>query len=132
MSTTARAAAPARPRAGRPERPPLAVVAPPRPRHGRSAFVAVVAGLLAAGLAALLVMNTWLAQDAFVVHNLQAERAELAVNEQALARELAAQEDPASLAARARALGMQSGGSPLFLELPSGRVLGARDATGAR
>jgi hypothetical protein len=104
----------------------LAVVPDASPHRGRPAFVALVVGLLVLGLAALLGMNTWLAQDAFVVHNLQQERAQLAVTEDALARQVAAEENPNRLANRARALGMRSGGTPVFLVLPSGKVLGPR------
>lgn len=136
MSATARSAAtqpsavrarttsPAR--AGRPARTPLVVVAPLAPRHGRSAFVAVTAGVLALGLAALLALNTMLAQDAFTLHTLQQQQTTLAVSEQSVAAALAKQEDPARLAMRARALGMRRGGAPLFLRLPDGAVLGAR------
>lgn len=136
MSATARSAitqpSAVRPRAAKPanssrsSRTPLVVVAPLAPRHGRSAFVAVMAGVLAVGLAALLALNTMLAQDAFTLHTLQQQQATLAVTEQSVAALLAKQEDPGRLAMRARALGMRHGGAPLFLRLPDGAVLGAR------
>ena len=79
---------------GRRSRHPWRSSQPPRPKHGRSLFVAVVATVLALGLAALLTMNTVLAQDAFVLSSLQQRNAQLAVTEQALASQVAAQEDP--------------------------------------
>lgn len=112
-------------------RPPLAVVASPHPKHSRSLFVAVVALLLGLGLAALLTMNTMLAQDAFVASSLQQRNAELAVTEQALAARVAAHEDPQALAARAWALGLRPSGTPVFLRLPDGKVLGAHAASAA-
>ena len=122
-SATARTAVPRRTAA---PRTPLAVVAAPRPKHSRSLFVVIVATLLALGLAALLTMNTVLAQDAFVISSLQQRNAELAVTEQALAAQVAAQDDPNKLATRARALGMHPSGPPVFLNLANGKVIGAR------
>jgi hypothetical protein len=107
------------------------VVAAPAARHGRSAFAAVVVTVLALGLAALLTMNTVLAQDAFVLTSLQQRNAELAVTEQSLATQVAAREDPNTLAARARALGMKPSGPPVFLNLANGKILGARPGSGA-
>ena len=129
MSAAAQTAR-SRPSAARPASPraPLAVVASPRPKHGRSLFVAVVATVLALGLAALLTMNTVLAQDAFVLSSLQQRNAQLAVTEQALASQVAAQEDPGTLASRARVLGMRPSGPPVFLNLETGKVLGSRQA----
>ncbi len=89
-----------------------------------------MAGVLALGLAALLGLNTVLAQDAFTLHSLQQQQGSLQVTEQSLAAELAKQEDPARLAIRARAMGMRHGGTPLFLRLPDGAVLGARPEGG--
>ena len=88
-------------------------------------FVAVVTGLLVLGLAALLGLNTLLAQDAFRIHDLRQANARLGEREQALGRELAALESPATLAERAESLGMLPSSTPLFLRLPDGAVLGA-------
>ncbi|HYN75091.1 MAG TPA: hypothetical protein VEV13_02740, partial [Candidatus Limnocylindria bacterium] len=101
MSAAARAAT-SRPRPA--PQAPLAVVAGPAPKHGRSLFVALVVVLLALGLATLLALNTMLAQDAFVAQTLERRSAELAVTEQALAARVAIAEDPAQLAERARGL----------------------------
>jgi hypothetical protein len=89
-------------------------------------FVAVVIGLLVAGLATLLLLNTLLAQDAFRLHDLQQSGALLAEREQALERELTALESPGSVAERAEGLGMVPTTAPLFLRLPEGEILGAR------
>jgi cell division protein FtsB len=127
MSATARSsAARATPRQAPATRAPLAVVEAPRPKHSRSVFVALVAMVLALGLAALLTMNTVLAQDAFVLSALQQHNAELAVTEQALASQVAAQEDPNKLAARARGLGMHASGAPVFLNLSTHKIIGSR------
>lgn len=138
MSATARAATvrpvPSRAATPRPRptaRAPLAVVAGPAPKHGRSVFAALVVGLLALGLASLLALNTVLAQDAFVAQTLERRSAELAVAEQAMAARVAVAEDPAQLADRARALGLREAGAPLFLRLPDGAILGRGPDRGA-
>ncbi|MDQ1748370.1 MAG: hypothetical protein QOD07_2633, partial [Frankiaceae bacterium] len=61
----ARAATAARPR----------LVAVPAPTAGRVPFVLAVAGVLAVGLVALLLLHTLAAQDAFTVHKLTRQSA---------------------------------------------------------
>ncbi len=90
----------------------------------RAPFVAVVVGLLAAGLLVLLVLNTVLAQDAFRLHALQVQAKELADQEQALSTAVEDLEAPAAIAQRAAALQMVPGGPPAFLHLPDGTVSG--------
>jgi len=92
--------APARPAA----RPKLVVV--PAPTAGRVPFVIAVAGVLAVGLFALLLLHTLAAQDAFTVHKLQRQSAELGDQEQALAIGNEQARAPSNLAARAAGLGM--------------------------
>lgn len=95
-----------------------------RSQAARAPFVAVVVGLLLSGLLGLLVLNTVLAQDAFRLHQLQVDARALADREQALARQVSDLQSPHSLAARATSLGMVPGGSPAFLRLSDGKVLG--------
>ena len=95
-----------------------------RTRAARAPFIAVVVALLLTGLLALLVLNTVLAQDAFRLHQLQLDGRALADREQALARQVSDLQSPHSLAARATALGMVPGGSPAFLRLSDGKILG--------
>jgi len=102
-----RATAPARPArpAARPvERPKL--VAVPAPTAGRVPFVLAVAGVLAIGLVALLLLHTLAAQDAFTVHKLTRQSAALADQEQALAIANEQAQAPSDLALRASGLGM--------------------------
>jgi hypothetical protein len=93
----------------------------------RGPFVAVVLGLLAAGLLGLLTLNTVLAQDAFRLHALQLEGKVLADREQELQTAVEALQAPRAIDQRATALGMVAGGPPEFLQLPSGTLLGAPD-----
>lgn len=95
-----------------------------RSQAARAPFVVVVVALLLSGLLGMLVLNTVLAQDAFRLHQLQVDGRALADREQALARQVSDLQSPHSLAARATALGMVPGGSPAFLRLSDGKVLG--------
>ena len=92
---------------------------------GRLPFALLVGGILAAGLVALLLLHTLAAQDAFRLQDLQREQAQLADVEQELSLAQQQQEAPASLAARARALGMVPTGSIAFVK-PNhkGKIIG--------
>jgi len=112
-------------------RPHLRMVSPLRPeRASRGVFALVVTGLLVVGMVVILVINTSLAQGAFTVSELQAERAVLTQQEQTLAELVAAAAAPEALEQSARALGMVPSENPVFLRLPGGRVLGKPKAAG--
>ena len=129
-SASAPSLAPAVGRAAAGARAVLTVV--PRARTAsvaapRLPFAVAVVGLLVAGLIGLLVLNTVLGKDAFRLHELQVQSRELADREQSLTREVEAARSPASLAAKAGALGMVPAGPPAFLRLPDGAVLGSAE-----
>jgi len=84
----------------------------------RAPFVALVIGFLATGLIGLLVLNTVIAQNSFRARDLQVSGAALDLTQQRLQREIDAVE------ARARALGMVPAGTPAFIRLRDGKVLG--------
>ena len=112
-------------RAHRSKRPHLRMVSPLRPeRASRGVFALVVTGLLIVGMVVILVINTSLAQGAFTVSELQSERAALAQEEQRLVEAVTAASAPELLEQQARDLGMVPSVSPVFLKVPSGRVLG--------
>lgn len=111
-----------------PQRPPLRLVATRPLTAGRLPFVLLVAGVLAAGLVALLMLHTLAAQDGFRVHDLQRQSAALADTEQQLATALEQAQSPTGLAARAKRLGMVPAGSIAFIRLGSGRVVGVAHA----
>jgi outer membrane biosynthesis protein TonB len=116
---------PAATRSRAPRRSILSLV--PSPIQARRApFVALLLVLLAGGLVALLLLNTASAQDAFKLHALQSKEAALAQDMQISASKGDGLDDPAVLAARATALGMITGGIPIFLArgapLPAGAI----------
>ena len=106
-------------------RPHLRMVSPLRPeRASRGLFALIVTGVLVAGMALVLVINTSLAQGAFTVSELKAEQATLVQQEQSLSEEVAAAAAPDVLSAKARALGMVPSTTPVFINVENGKVLG--------
>ena len=71
------------------------------------------------------------AQDAFRLHDLQRQAAELRDTQQQLAVDTQQLESPETLAARARSLGMVPTGSISFVRLRSGRLVGVAHAAPA-
>lgn len=106
-------------------RPSLELVPAGSTALPRTTFVVLLVSLLIGGLIGLLMLNTVLARDAFVLDSLKADSRELADREQALQREVELLRSPQSLAARATELGMVQAGPPAFLRLADGAVLGA-------
>lgn len=116
-------------RGHRASRPQLRIVSPLRPeRASRGVFALVVVGMLIVGMIVVLVINTALAQGAFTVSELQSQQTALAQQEQALSQVVAAASAPHALEKAARAMGMVPSQSPVFLKVPSGKVLGKPQA----
>jgi hypothetical protein len=72
----------------------------------------------------MLMVNTALAQGAFVESDLQQQRTQLLEAEQALRAELAVAEAPTQVEASARELGMVPQDVPVFLRISDGAILG--------
>lgn len=118
----------------RADRPHLRLVAPLRPeRASRGLFAVIVTVALALGLIIMLLLNTSVAQTAFVVSELQSQQRELARTEASLTEAIAAAAAPPVLESKARALGMVPSTRPVFLTIPGGKVRGkAKPAPGDR
>lgn len=109
----------------RADRPHLRLVSPLRvEKASRGVFAVVVLGLLGIGMLGMLLINTQLAQGAFVVADLQAQQRVLAEQEAMLSEQVAAAAAPETLEAAARGLGMVPSERPVFLTVPDGKVLG--------
>lgn len=115
-------------RPGRASAATLRLVPATTARPGRTPFVILVLALLAAGLLALLLLNTAIAQDAFRLHELQRQAVVAADRQQQLDQALTAARSPALLAARATALGMVPGSAGEYVRLADGRVVAAVSA----
>jgi len=123
MTSTARVGARA---LHRPETttPRLRVVTGAPLRRGGAAFGIFCAVLLAAGLVALLVLNTALAQGSFTLQKLQSTSDQLTDTQGALTQSLDVSKAPANLASKAIDMGMVPAGSAAFLRLSDGKVIG--------
>jgi Tfp pilus assembly protein PilN len=88
----------------------------------RTRFILLVLGLLSGGLVCLLVINTTLAAASFRITALQQGNAALTQQQQELQQKVTTEKSAASLAQRAKKLGMRTQPLPDFLNLRTGRV----------
>jgi hypothetical protein len=102
----------------------LALVPPRAVQSARVPFVALIALILAVGVAGLLLFNTQMQQGAFQIEHLQAEAAALSATQQDESMQLLRMGDPQRLAAAAKRLGMVAPMTPAFLDLATGRIKG--------
>jgi hypothetical protein len=109
---------------GRTTRQSLRAVAQPAPRLARFPFLLVLIGLFGMGMVGLLMLNTTLQSQAFESRTLNRHATELAYTQADLENQLAALAAPQELARRASELGMRPNPFPVFLVLPSGKVVG--------
>lgn len=96
--------------------------------QGSAWFPVVCVLLLLAGLGAVLGLNTAMAQDSFAVAALEARSAELSDTQESLTHEINTVSAPQRLADEAHGLGMVPAGSPAFIDLDKGSVLGVATA----
>jgi|GEM_PF-3686225 len=94
---------------------------------GRVSFVLLVLLMLSVGLAALLGVNTALAQGSFVVNSLQRRTGELADRGASLQEAIARSNSPDRLAADARRLGMVPAPGVAYIRLADGSISGQAD-----
>ncbi len=106
------------------EKARLRVVPRRAPQHTRVPFVALVSLVLLGGVVGLLLFNTSMQQAAFATTALEAQAGTLSARQQTLEMELDVLRDPQRVAERAQAMGMVPGGTPAYLQLPTGEVLG--------
>jgi hypothetical protein len=100
-------------------------VAPPPPVSGpRAPFVALVLALVIGGVLGILVVNTKIAENSFRLDRLTKQQAALDIQQQQLEREIADAAAPGSLQAAARKLGLVEAGTPAYIRLQDGKVIG--------
>jgi hypothetical protein len=105
-------------------KPTRLTVAPPAPVAApRAPFVALVLVLVLTGVVGILVLNTKIAENAFVLDDLHRKQSSLDRDEQRLKSDIAKQESPAYLATRASQFGLGRTTSPASLLLPDGTKL---------
>jgi hypothetical protein len=104
----------------------------PRPVRGapRAPFVALILGLLGAGMLGLLLLNTTMQQRSFALHDLESSNELLAEQVEVLRDDLDAREAPGGLAEQAWALGMVPAGATAFLDVRTGEIRGEAAPSG--
>lgn len=99
-------------------------VAPPAPvAVPRTAFVVLVLVVVAAGVIGILLLNTKVNENAFILYDLTQAQAELDQREQKLEQQIAQASSPAQLAEAARQMGLVQAEELAYLRLPDGEVL---------
>lgn len=106
------------------ERARLTVVPRRRVRASRMPFVALVSMVLLGGVVGLLLFNTSMQQASFAATALEGQATTLAAKQQSLQMELDQLRNPQRIAGEATKLGMVQAGSPGFLTLGTGEVVG--------
>ncbi len=106
------------------ERARLRVVPRRRTKAARVPFVALVSLLLLGGVIGLLLFNTSMQQAAFATTALEQQAGTLSARQQTLEMELDVLRNPQRVAERAQAMGMVPSGTPAYLLLENGKVLG--------
>jgi hypothetical protein len=104
--------------------PPLPVSVP------RTPFILLVLFVVVGGTLGILMVNTKINENAFRIDKLQQEQAALNLQQQDLEQQIAAFESPGNLAAAARKLGLIPAGSPAFIRLPDGKLIGVPQPAG--
>jgi hypothetical protein len=87
----------------------------------RAPFALLVVGLLGGALVGLLLLNTVLAQQSFTRSELQQENQRLVERKQALQEDIARENSPEVLHAKARRLGMRDSGDRVVTDPRTGR-----------
>ena len=87
---------------------------------GDRTFGIFLGAIFTAGLLALLVINTALAQDAFILKDLKQQAQVLTDQREAILREVARKSSPDQLSQSAAQLGMVASTNPRFLDMSAG------------
>jgi len=110
----------ARPKKSRAQR----IVAPVTSRARRTPFVVVVLTVIGTGLIGLILISTTMQSQAFELARLTSQARDLQTEQESLQREVSDLESPEHLGPRALTLGMVPSSTPVYLELPDGKVRG--------
>jgi hypothetical protein len=109
----------------------LRIVSAPEHLRSRASLVAACIALLGVGLVGLLVLTVSLGRGAYEMGELRRTTTQLAEQRQALEEQIAAEQAPQALAARARALGMVPAPNVAMIRSSDGAVLGTPKAAAA-
>lgn len=123
----ARTASPSATPAGRPR---LTVITRPDPRSSSVPFTVLCTLIIVGTLAAVLMLNISMSDTSYRIGALQRQSHELTVQRQTLAEENERLGTPQELERRATELGMVPAGTPAYIDLASGTVIGEPQPAG--
>jgi hypothetical protein len=90
----------------------------------KASFIVLIASVLIAAVLGVLVLNTKINENSFTLDNLRSRQSSLDVQEQQVSQQLADLESTGNLSRLAAQLGLVPAGSPAFIVLPGGKVVG--------
>jgi hypothetical protein len=100
-------------------------VAPPAPISApRAPFIAVVLTIAVAGVLGILLINTKTNENTFKISKLQDQQSALDNQQQKLENQIAGYQSTGNLDVAARRLGLVKAGSPAYIRLPDGKIIG--------
>lgn len=105
-------------------RPRLTVVTRPNPSSSSVPFTLLCTAVIAVTLFAVLMLNISMSDTSFRLAELQKESHRLTVQEQSLAEESERLSTPQELQKRATELGMVPAGTPAYIDLGQGAIIG--------
>jgi cell division protein FtsB len=103
--------------------PRLKAEPPPPVPVPRAPFVALVLLVVTAGVLGILLLNTKVNENAFILHDLRQDQTVLDQRQQELEEEIARAGTPAQLAEAARRLGLVQADELAYLRLPGGELV---------
>lgn len=89
----------------------------------RAPFVVLILVVVIGGVLGVLLLNTKVNENAFLLDDLRAEQAALDQREQRLEEQIAQADSPAQLTAAARRLGLVKADELAYLQLPAGELV---------
>jgi hypothetical protein len=108
----------------RPEPDAEPVAAPLPVALPRASFVIVMAVVVIVAVLGVLVLNTRINENSFALDNLRSQQSALDLQEQQLSQQLTQLESTGNLSALAAQLGLVPAGTPAYITLPNGKVVG--------
>lgn len=103
--------------------PRLAVAPPPPVPVPRTPFVMLILLVVVGGVVGILLLNTKVNENAFILHDLRQEQELLDQRQQRLEEQIARAHSPAQLVPAAHRLGLVRADELAYLRLPSGEVV---------
>jgi len=110
--------------AGTAPRPRLQVAPPAPVSTAHAPFIAMVIGIVVAGVFGILLINTKTNENTFELSRLQDRQAALNNQQQRLENQIAGYESTGNLDAAARRLGLVKADTPAYIRLPDGKIIG--------